>query len=457
MASVSSASQDISELARIFAGQLLQPSDSGYEEARKVHNGLVDKRPALIARCRGLADIADAIQLSRRQNLEVAVRGGGHNVAGRATIDDGLMIDLAPMKGIHVDPKARTARAQGGVTWAEFNRETQLHGLATTGGVVSSTGIAGLTLGGGLGWLMSKYGLALDNLLSADIVTAEGKILRASADENADLFWAVRGGGGNFGVAASFEYQLHSVGPITGGLVAYPFDRAKDMLRFYRGLTASLPDELTVFAGLIHAPDGSGTKLAVIVPCHCGPLDAGEAASRPIKEFGSPAVDTIGPMPYCELNAMLDAAYPKGALNYWKSSFLSDLSDEVIDGMIECFAKCPTPMGQILIEHFHGAAARVEVGDTAFPHRAEGYNLVLLSEWMDPAATDQCIAWARDTYAAMGPFVASRRYVNYLGDDEEGDAVAAAYGPNYPRLRELKAKYDPENFFHMNQNIPRLS
>jgi FAD/FMN-containing dehydrogenase len=458
MASVSPVSQDISEISRIFAGNLLQPSDPGYDEARRVHNGLVDKRPALIARCRGLADIADAVKLAQRMNLEVAVRGGGHNVAGRATLDDGLMIDLAPMKGIHVDPRARTARAQGGVTWAEFNRETQLYGLATTGGVVSSTGIAGLTLGGGLGWLMSRYGLALDNLLGAEIVTAEGEVLRASADENPDLFWALRGGGGNFGVAASLEYQLHPVGPsITGGLIAYPFDRAKEVLRFYRDITQTLPDELTVFAGLVHAPDGSGTKLAALVPCHGGPLSAGEAATRMIREFGSPVVDTIGPMPYCEINAMLDAGFPKGALNYWKSSFLADLSDEAIDGMIECFAKCPTPMGQALLEHFHGAATRVGVGDTAFPHRAEGYNLVLLSEWMDHAVTDGCIAWARDTYAALGPFVTSGRYVNYLGDDEEGDPVAAAYGSNYQRLRELKTKYDPENFFHMNQNIPPLS
>lgn len=458
MASVSSGSQDIGELARGFAGQLLRPSDAGYEEARKVHNGLVDKRPALIARCRGTADIADAVRLARSMNLEVAVRGGGHNVAGRATVDDGLMIDLAPMKGIHVDPKERTARAQGGVTWAEFNRETQLYGLATTGGVVSSTGIAGLTLGGGLGWLMSKYGMALDNLLEVELVTAQGEILNASAEEHPDLFWALRGGGGNFGVAASFKYRLHPVGPaITGGLIAYPFDRAREVLRFYRDMTASLPDELTLFAGLVHAPDGSGTKLAAMVPCHCGPLSAGEAATRIIKEFGSPVVDAVGPMPYCEINAMMDAGFPKGALNYWKSSFLADLSDEALDGMIACFARCPTPMGQLLLEHFHGAVTRVGVGDTAFPHRAEGYNLVVLSEWMDHAVSDDCIAWARDTYAAMGSFMGSGRYANYMGDDEEGDPAVAAYGSNYPRLRDIKTKYDRENVFHMNQNILPLS
>ena len=442
------------KLASTFSGQLLQPADVGYDDARKVHNGLVDKRPALIARSGGVADVVGAVELARNLSLEVAVRGGGHNVAGRATIDGGLMIDLAPMKGIYVDPRARTVRAQGGVTWAELNRETQLHELAVTGGVVSTTGIAGLTLGGGLGWLMGKYGLALDNLRSVEVVTAEGKVLLASKEENSDLFWAVRGGGGNFGIATSFEYQLHPVGPtVTGGMIAFPFDRARDVLKSFRDRTASLPDEHTLFAGLIHPPDGSGTKLAVFVTCHCGPLDAGEKAVRPLKTIGSPAMDAIGPMPYSQLNSMLDAAYPKGALNYWKSSFLAELSDDAIDTMIESFARCPTTMSQILIEHFHGAATRVAVSDTAFPHRAEGYNFIVISEWTERANTDRSIAWARQSYAQMEPFFASGRYVNYLGDDETGDPVAMAYGPNYRRLQELKSKYDPNNFFHMNQNI----
>jgi len=450
----SSLADTVTELASSFSGQLLQPADAGYEEARKVHNGLVDKRPALIARCRGVADVVDAVKLAQKLNLEVAVRGGGHNVAGRATVDAGLMIDLAPMKGIHVDPHTRTARAQGGVTWAEFNRETQLHGLAVTGGVVSSTGIAGLTLGGGLGWLMGKHGLALDNLLAVELVTAEGRVLRVSKDEEPDLFWALRGGGGNFGVATSFEYQLHPVGPaITGGLVAHPFERARDVLRFFRDFTASLPDEMTVFAGLVHAADGSGAKLAAMVTCHCGPLAIGETATRPLRQFGAPVTDAIGPMPYCQLNGMLDAGFPKGALNYWKSSFLAQLSDDAIDTMVDCFARCPTTMGQLLLEHFHGAATRVGVSDTAFPHRADGDNLLVLAEWTDPAHTERCIAWARETYAAMAPFMASGRYVNYLSDDEPGDPVAAAYGPNYRRLQELKTRYDPGNFFHMNQNI----
>jgi FAD/FMN-containing dehydrogenase len=368
------------------------------------------------------------------------------------------MIDLAPMRGVHCDPKARTARAQGGVTWAEFNRETQLHGLACTGGVVSSTGIAGLTLGGGLGWLLGKHGLALDNLLSVDIVTADGKLMKASAAKNPDLFWAVRGGGGNFGVAASFEFRVHPVGPtITGGLVAHPFDQARDMLQFYREITASAPDELMVVAGLIHAADGSGTKLGGIVACHCGTLDDGAAATRPIKEFGSPVLDTIGPMPYCQLNSMLDAAYPRGALNHWKSSFLAQLSDDAIDQMVECFNRCPTPMGQLLLEHFHGAVSRVGNRDTAFPHRTAGHNLVVLSQWTDPTKTDQCVAWARQSYSALAPFMATGRYVNYMdASDEAGDPIAAAYGPNYGRLRRLKAKYDPDNFFHLNQNIRPL-
>jgi FAD/FMN-containing dehydrogenase len=458
MSSIASVDRAAAELAATFGGQLQKPADAGYEEARKVHNGLVDKRPALIVRCRGVADVVDAVNLTRRLGLEVAVRGGGHNVAGRATIDGGVMIDLSPMKGIHVDAKSHLARAQAGVTWAEFNRETQLHGLAVTGGVVSSTGIAGLTLGGGLGWLMGKYGLALDNLKAVDLVTADGKILRASQEEEPDLFWAVRGGGGNFGVVTSFEYQLHPVGPtVTAGLIVHAIDRARDLLEFYRDKTRSLPDEHAMFASLAHAPDGSGTEVAALVTCHCGPPADAEKAVRSLKEFGSPALDAVGPMPYCQLNSMLDAGFPKGALNYWKSNFLTELSDAAISAMIDCFARCPAPMGQLLLEHIHGAATRVGVGDTAFPHRREGYNFLVLAQWMRPADTSRCVAWARETYELMQPFYAPGRYVNYLDDDETGDAVAAAYGANYRRLQRIKEKYDPKNFFRMNQNIRPLA
>jgi FAD/FMN-containing dehydrogenase len=453
MATATSLTDTVTGLASSFTGKLIGPADAGYEDARKVHNGLIDKRPALIARCRGVADIVDAVKLAREQKLDVAVCGGGHNVAGRSTIDDGVMIDLSLMRGVHVDPKARIARAQGGATWNGFNRETQLHGLATTGGVVSTTGIGGLTLGGGLGWLMGKHALALDNLVSVELVLADGSVVRASADENADLFWAVRGGGGNFGVAASLEYRLHPVGPmITGGLIAYPFSEAWDMLRFFRDATASLPDEMMVFGGLVHAPDGSGTKLAAMVVVHCGPPEEGEKAVQSIKSFGTPVMDVIGPLPYCQMNTMLDGGYPRGALNYWKSAFMSGLSDDAIRTMIDCFAGCPTPMGQLLLEHFHGAVTRVGVLDTAFPHRAVGYNLLVLSQWMDATDNAACIAWGRDSYAAMQPFVGGGRYVNYLGDDEQGE-VAAAYGPNYRRLAQVKARYDPGNFFRMNQNI----
>jgi len=446
-----SVAEAVAELDNTFAGQLLQPTDPGYEEVRKVHNGLVDKQPALIARCLGVADIVEAVHLAHTLNLEVAVRGGGHNVAGRATVEGGLMLDLSLMKGIHVDPKTRTARAQGGVTWGEFNRETQLHGLATTGGVVSTTGIAGLTLGGGIGWLMGKHGLALDNLTSVELVTADGRTLRVSENENADLFWAVRGGGGNFGIASSFEFQLHTVGPtITGGVVFWPLHAASDVLRLFRELAASASDDLMLVASVVGAPDGSGVKTASIAACHCGSLRDGEAALRPIKDFGTPITGTVGPMTYCDVNAMLDEGYPKGALNYWKSHFLPNLTDAAIDTIVDAFERCPSPMSEILIEHFHGAATRVGISDTAFPLRATGYNLLLLSQWMSPADNEPCMAWARETYAAMQPFVGLGRYVNYLDDD---DPVAAAYGPNYQRLQELKAKYDPSNFFHMNQNI----
>ena len=451
---MSSSITTIDQIAASFAGQLLQPTDPAYDDARRVHNGLVDKRPVLIARCRGVADIADAVKLAGAMNVDVAVRGGGHNVAGRATIDGGLMIDLSPMKGIHVDPRARTARAQGGVLWKELNRETQLHGLATTGGVVSTTGIAGLTLGGGLGWLMPKYGLALDNLRSAEMVMADGTIRRASADENPDFFWAIRGGGGNFGIAASLEYALHPVGPIiTGGVVAHPVQHAVEVLRFFRDTCASLPEEVMFVAGLQTAPDGSGAKLVGIVGGHCGSLADGEAAIRPIKVFGSPIMDMMGPIPYSALNTILDPAFPKGALNYWKSQFLTDLSDEAIRTLLDCFQACPSPESMIVIEHFHGAASRVPVDQTACAMRITGFNVVIISQWSDPAATDRGIAWGRDTYAALGPFFGGTRYVNYLDHDETGNPAAVAYGPNYERLRQLKAVYDPENFFHTNVNI----
>jgi FAD/FMN-containing dehydrogenase len=444
----------IAELSARFSGGLLLSGEAGYEEARRIHNGLIDRRPALIARCLGAADIVDAVKFARSRGLEVAVRGGGHNVAGKAVCDGGLMLDLSRMKGIHVDPERRTVRAQTGVTWREFNRATQLHGLACTGGVISTTGIAGLTLGGGLGWLMGKHGLALDNLVSAEVVTAAGEVVRGSEKENADLFWALRGAGANFGVASWLEYRLHPVGPVTSGLVAHPFAQAREVWRFFRETTTSLPDEMSTFGALLHAPDGSGTKLAAMIACHAGALADGETALRPIKRFGSPVLDVIQPSTYEATNTMLDDGFPAGALNYWKSSFLSELSDAAIDTMIARFASCPSPMSSLLVEHVHGAMTRVGATETAFPHRREGYNFLIVSEWIDAAETARNVAWARETYDAMQPYYASGRYVNYLEKDEAGDAVRAAYGPNYDRLRALKATYDPTNLFHLNQNIP---
>ena len=439
-----------------IAGAVLLPSDAAYDEARRVHNGLIDRRPALVVRCHGTADVQAALRYGRERGLEIAVRGGGHNVAGNAVCDGGLVIDLSAMRGVHVDARARRARAQGGATWGDYNRETQLHGLASTGGVVSTTGVGGLTLGGGLGWLMGKHGMAVDSLRAVEIVTASGEVVRASADEHPDLFWAVRGGGGNFGVATWLEYELYPVGPtVIGGLVAHPFVAARDVLRFYRDFTASLPDELTVFAGVLHAPDGSGTKLAAMMVCHAGSLEAGEKTVAPVKRFGSPVMDVIGPMPYAAVNMLFDAGFPRGALNYWKSNFLAALEDAAIDTMIERFAAAPSPMSALLLEHFHGAATRVAPTETAFPHRTVGYNFLAVGEWLDASATAANVSWARDTYAAMVPHFTTGRYVNYLNAEEVGDdgAVSAAFGPNWKRLREVKGKYDPDNVFHLNQNI----
>jgi FAD/FMN-containing dehydrogenase len=450
---MSSLAESIEHASRSFTGQLLLPADASYEDWRRVHNGLIDKRPAAIARCRGAADIVDAVHLAQTLDLEVAVRGGGHNVAGHATVDRGLLIDLSPMKGIHVDARGRIVRAEGGVLWKELNRETQIHGLATTGGVVGSTGIAGLTLGGGIGWLMPKYGLALDNLRAADVVMADGRVLRASADENADLFWAIRGGGGNFGIAASLEYELHTVGPvITGGVVAHPLSRARDALTFFRDMCGRLPEEMMLVAALQTAPDGSNAKLAAIVAAHSGSLAVGEAAVRPLKAFGPPIIDALGRIPYCALNNMLDPAFPKGALSHWKAQFLIDLSDDAIRALVRSFEACPSAMSHIIIEHLHGAATRVPVTSTACTLRTSGFNVVIASQWTSAEDTERGIAWARDTFSALTPYLAPTRYMNYL----EADAVspaAVAYGPNLDRLRSLKTRFDPDNFFRQNVNI----
>ncbi|HEY3070097.1 MAG TPA: FAD-binding oxidoreductase, partial [Gaiellaceae bacterium] len=314
-----------------ISGTVLQPGEDHYEAARRVHNGLIDKRPALIARCRGAADVSAAVGLAREAGLEISIRGGGHNIAGRSVTDGGLMIDLAEMRGMYVDPEAGTIRAQGGVIWSEFNRETAVHGLAVTGGAISTTGIAGLTLGGGLGWLMGIHGLAADNLLSVELVNADGAVLNVTAESDPDLFWALRGGGGNFGVATSLEYRLHPLSEVVGGLVAHPFEAARDVLQFYREFTQSVPDELTVFGGLVYAPGSSDLRLAALVVCHAGPAEQAQKDLAPLREFGQPLMVELGPMPYAVMNTLLDDGFPRGALNYWKSSFVESLDDELID------------------------------------------------------------------------------------------------------------------------------
>jgi FAD/FMN-containing dehydrogenase len=445
--------QGFLDLRAALSGSLLMPADAGYDDARRVHNGLIDKRPAAIARCQSTPDVVDALLFGRRSGLEISVRGGGHNPAGRAVTEGGLMIDLAPMKGIWVDPAARTVRAQAGVTWREYNRAAALHGLATTGGVVSTTGIAGLTLGGGLGWLMGKHGMAVDNLISAEVVTAAGKVVRASADSEPDLFWALRGGGGNFGIVTSFEFRAHPLSTVIGGIVVHPFPAAPSLLSFYRDLTPTFPDDLAVFAGFIHAPDGSGMKLCALAVCHAGDDPAkAEADVAPLRKFGPPVQDLLQRMPYPVANTLMDGAFPRGAFNYWKSGFLRELSDGAIQAIAAAFAKTPTPQCAIIIEHFHGAVTRVSPTATAFPHRERGFNVALVGQWTDRSLDDACRKWVRETAQTLQPFLADRYYVNYVAADED-DLVRRAYGPNYDRLAALKHRYDPDNVFRLNVNI----
>lgn len=442
----------IQELRTGLAGLVLTPDSDTYEEVRKVHNGLIDKRPSLIARCLTASDVAAALRVARDCELEVSVRGGGHNVAGKAVTDAGLMIDLSLMKDVQVDPAARTITAGGGVTWGELNIAAHEHGLATTGGIISTTGVAGLTLGGGVGWMMGRYGLAVDNLISAEVVLASGDILPADAETNPDLFWAIRGGGGNFGVVTAFTFRAHPLSTVLGGAVAHPLSAAPDTLRFYRDVTPSLPDDLTVFAALRHAPDGTkGCGLAV---CHVS-LDEAQAELdvQSVREFGPPVADMIERMPYPVVNTLIDDAFPRGYLNYWKSAFFTDLSDDAIDKLVKAFESAPTTSCFLVIEHYHGAATRIDPTATAFPHRAAGYNLLIIAAWADPAQTDDGIAWARETYDKLRPHMAEAAYVNYL-DVDDANRVRAAYGPNFDRLRALKARYDPENLFRLNQNIP---
>jgi hypothetical protein len=434
-------------------GPLLRPDDAGYDEARKVWNGMIDRRPALIARCAGVSDVIAAVKFARTHEVLVSVRGGGHNAPGNAVCQGGLMIDLGGMRSVRVDPIRRTARAEGGTTWGDFDRETQAFGLATTGGSVSDTGIAGLTLGGGLGWLAGKYGLSCDNLLSIDLVTADGTVLLASATENADLFWGLRGGGGNFGVVTSFEYQLHQVGPVLAGLVLYPFNKAKEALTLYRDFATSIPDEVNTIGGLLTSPEGE--PVAAIAACYNGSLKEGDKVLRSIESFGPPLADHISPMSYCQAQTLLDAAAVRGRRYYVKTNMMQAISDDAIDAMIERFATIPSPHSLVFFQQLGNAANRVDATATAFSHRGALCEWGCQSSWLDSAADDVNIRWTRELAETMRPFTTGSDYVNQIGlETEEGsERIKAAFGANYDRLVGLKNKYDPTNLFRHNQNI----
>jgi hypothetical protein len=441
---------DIQGFAAALRGDLLRPEDDGYDASRAVFNGMVDRRPALIARCAGVADVMRGVEFARTHDLPLSIRGGGHSVAGKAVCDGGLMLDLSPMKGIRVDPVGRSAVAQAGLTLGEFDHETQAFGLATTLGVVSVTGIAGLTLGGGLGWLNGKHGLACDNLISADVVTADGRLLTASEEQNEDLFWGIRGGGGNFGVVTAFGYRLHPVGAVLAGGLSYPLSKAHEVLHFYHGFASGCPDELCTTASVGVTPDGDG--VVGVSVCYCGPTDEGERLLRPLREFGSPLADNIQPMAYTTLQSAHDAGFPPGRRHYWKSSYLKDLSDEAIEVMVGFVSEMPSASTGVGLQQMHGAASRVDPTATAFPHRDEHYDFLILSQWADPAESERNVEWTRSFFEAMEPYFEEGVYVNNLGDEGE-DRVKAAYGANYERLLALKGKYDPTNLFRLNQNI----
>lgn len=440
----------LEDLAARLRGQVFLPGHEGYDTARSVFNGMVDKRPALIARCAGVADVMAAVAFGRESGLPVAVRGGGHGVVGNAVCDGGLVVDLSAMDGVRVDPQNRTARAEGGATWGGFDHETQAFGLATTGGIVPSTGVAGLTLGGGIGYLNRKYGLACDNLLSADVVTAEGRFLRASADDHDDLFWALRGGGGNFGVVTSLNYRVHPVGTLLAGEVIFSLDDARDVLRVYRDWSVQAPDELRADATLLTGPEGPVLNLIL---CWCGPVEEGEVVLKPVRTCAASIHDSVAPVPYATVQNLLTDVFRPGLRHYWKSGFVRSLSDEAIDALVDYFVStAPGFFAAISIEHLGGAVGRVGAEDTAFGHRDAQHSLLVLRMWEDAAESGANMKWARACYRVATPFLEEGAYVNYLGD-EGGARVRAAYGPNYERLVALKRKYDPTNFFRLNQNI----
>ena len=462
MTRLAAATTDLERLRDSIHGPVIAPDDEGYDAARAIWNGAIDRHPACIARCTGVADVVAAVRFARERELLVAVRSGGHGVGGHALCDDGLVIDLSPMKGIRVDPAARIARAEAGVLWGELDRETQLHALATVGGIVTHTGIAGLTLGGGIGWLMRKHGATVDNLLSVDLVTAEGGLVTASADEHPDLFWGIRGGGGNFGVVTSLEYRLHPMGPIVlAGPIFHPLEDAREVLAFYREFIAAAPDELTTIFELSVAPpapflpeDVHGKPIVMVGACYAGAPEDGIEVVRPLKEFGNPLVDLLEPKLYTALQSMFDPSVPHGWHRYWKSVELPALTDDVIDTLVEHASAQTSPKSYCIVFQLGGALARAREDETAFSQRDATYNVNINAVWTeDDPEGERHVAWARDFFSAMQPHAGGRVYVNFLGD-EGAKRVRQAYGDRqYERLVELKRAYDPTNFFRLNQNI----
>jgi hypothetical protein len=432
-------------------GASFVPGEPGYDAARVVFNRAIDRHPAIIGRCAGAADVITCVNFAREHRLPVSIRAGGHSIAGKAICDDGLMIDLSAMKGIRVDTATRTVRAEPGLTIGEFDRETQAFGLATTMGVISTTGIAGLTLGGGMGWLLGKHGLACDNVIAMDVVTADGQLLKTSQQENPELFWGMRGGGGNFGVVTSFDYRLHPLGQVFGGGILYPVDQTRDVLRFYRDFVASSPDELSTQMGRICTVEG--LPVIGIAGCYSGSLEDGEKVLAPLRRFGTPVADLFGPMTYLQMQTMFDPWFPPGRQAYWKANFLRGLPDDAIEIFHEFAQTVPSPYTTgPWLENVHGAVSRVGPSETAFAHRQHTFNFLVLSSWAEPSEADRNIQWTRACWDAMRPFMVPGAYVNYL--EEEADPQArAAYGVNYDRLAALKARYDPDNLFRINHNI----
>jgi FAD/FMN-containing dehydrogenase len=452
----------IEELENNFRGSLIRPTDTDYDEARSIWNAMIDRRPALIARCSGTADVIEAVKFARENKLLLAVRGGGHNVAGNAVCDDGLVIDLSEMKGIHVDPINRTARAQPGVTWGELDHETQAFGLATPGGIVSDTGIAGLTLGGGFGWLTRKLGFTCDNLCSADVVTADGNLVRASETENPELFWGIRGGGGNFGIVTSFEYDLHPVGrKMIAGSIIYPLEAAHDVLHFYRDFSASAPHALGSMAVFRLAPPAPfipeeihGKPVIAIIVCYAGDLEEGRRVVQPLKDFGNPLVDAIKPKPYTAHNAALDAGQPAGLQYYWKTEYLTEISDNAIETCIGYAADMISPNTRVALFQLGGATQNLEEEAMAVSHRNAEYVLAINTGWKDARDNEHRMRWTRDFWTAMRPFSSGGVYLNFLSKDDGQNRIRAAYGSKkYERLVRLKNQYDSSNLFQMNQNI----